>query len=329
MPAQKPIRPTPKPIEIKDLQPKRPVLVPPEQASLFHVEKQIEIDGVEMGVLDNGIPYLTESGLARMCGIDRKVLNRLAIGWDEERFKPRGKQIQQLLGQSNYHEPTLYLKSEHKGADVNAYTEPVCLALLEYYAFITDEPRKDAVNAFRAMVRITFRKFIYDAVGYSPEQRLLDSWKHFYDRIDITMDATPPEFFSVFRESAEIIVPMIRQGILISDRVLPDISVGQWWSRHWKENALDILYGPRQQYQHNYPDYYPQSRSNPQPAYAYPNTALAEFRSWLRNIYLTTKMPPYMIGQVKKGKVPESIGYRAIIALGGQIPHHPRGALAA
>ena len=50
---------------------------PPLQVELFHVEKQIEIDGVEMGVLENGIPYLTESGLARMCGIDRKVLNRL------------------------------------------------------------------------------------------------------------------------------------------------------------------------------------------------------------------------------------------------------------
>ena len=48
---------------------------PPIQMKLFNVEKQVEHDGVEMGVLENGIPYLTESGLARMCGIDRKVLN--------------------------------------------------------------------------------------------------------------------------------------------------------------------------------------------------------------------------------------------------------------
>ena len=68
-------------------------LVPPPlqvQTELFVVERQIEIDGVEMGVLENGLPFLTESGLARMCGIDRKVLNRLAANWLVERHKPRG-----------------------------------------------------------------------------------------------------------------------------------------------------------------------------------------------------------------------------------------------
>lgn len=33
---------------------------PPVQPELFHVEKQVEFDGVEMGVLENGVPYLTE-----------------------------------------------------------------------------------------------------------------------------------------------------------------------------------------------------------------------------------------------------------------------------
>lgn len=41
----------------------------PLQQELFHVERQIEIDGVEMGVLENGIPYLTGRGLERMCGV--------------------------------------------------------------------------------------------------------------------------------------------------------------------------------------------------------------------------------------------------------------------
>jgi hypothetical protein len=66
----------------KDLEVKNGFSVPPplySQGNLFHVEKQVEIDGIEMGVLENGVPYLTESGLARMSGIDRKVLNRLAI----------------------------------------------------------------------------------------------------------------------------------------------------------------------------------------------------------------------------------------------------------
>ena len=69
------------------LRAKKGQLVPPKihvQGDLFHVEKQVERDGIEMGVLENGVPYLSESGLARMCGVDRKVLNRLAINLADE-----------------------------------------------------------------------------------------------------------------------------------------------------------------------------------------------------------------------------------------------------
>lgn len=282
------------------------------QHALFQVERQTEIDGVEMGVLDNGIPYLTESGLARMCGIDRKVLNRLAINWSDEQLKPRGRQISQLLAVGGYGEPALYLKSEHKGMEINAYTEPVCLALLEYYAFVTDEPRADAVRAFRSLARLTFRKFVYDAVGYSPEQKLLDSWRHFHDRIDMVTSAVPSGFFSVFNEIASMIVPMIRSGVLISDKVVPDISVGKAWSEFWKTNNLEAKYGERCRYDHEYPIYYPQSKSNPQPSFAYPNAALAEFRAWLEHAYITNKYPAYLLGQAKKGLLSSAAANQAI-----------------
>src|SRR5258708_34615396 len=97
--------PTPKYLKVEDINRKVIELVTPAiQRDLFHVEKQIEHQGVEMGVLENGVPYLSESGLARMCGIDRKVLNRLAIGWDEEKNKPRGQQIAALLEKADYRE---------------------------------------------------------------------------------------------------------------------------------------------------------------------------------------------------------------------------------
>lgn len=54
------------------------VLAAGSEKSLFHVEKQVEFDGIEMGVLENGIPYLSESGLARMCGITRSTLYSLS-----------------------------------------------------------------------------------------------------------------------------------------------------------------------------------------------------------------------------------------------------------
>lgn len=300
--------------DTKDLGP-APLTV---QNVLFHVEKQIEIDGVEMGVLENGIPYLTESGLARMCGIDRKVLNRLAIGWEDEKFKPRGKQIAQLLEQSSYTESSLFLESENRGIKINAYIEPVCLALLEYYAFVIDEPRKEAVQAFRALARTTFRKFIYDAVGYSPEHAILDKWKHFHDRIDMTQNAAPIGYWGVFKEIAVMIVPMIRAGIMISDKVVPDISVGLAWSDFWKKNKLSEAYGERTRYDHEYPEYYPQSKSNPQPSYAYPNAALGIFRDWLQEHYILTKFPKYLLGQSSKGKLPIQTANKTIEAFIGK-----------
>jgi hypothetical protein len=302
-----------KPSKIKALAKKAADLgPPPTQTELFHVEKQRTIDGVEMGVLENGIPYLTESGLARMCGIDRKVLNRLAVNWDDEKLKPRGKQIQQLLEQSNYLDSGLFLKSEHNGSEINAYTEPVCLALLEYYAFIAEETRAEAIKAFRALARTTFRQFIYKAVGYSPDTKVLSSWQHFHDRVDMTLDAVPDGYFSVFREIAAMIVPMIRAGIMISDRVVPDISVGKAWSAHWAENDLADEHGERVKYDHEYPLYYPQAKSNPQPAYAYPDSALGVFRSWLRKTYIVSKFPTYLLNQSKQGKIENKVALMAI-----------------
>jgi len=309
--------------KIKNLAQKTGVLVP-VQKELFQVEKQIVIDGVEMGVLENGIPYLTESGLARMCGIDRKVLNRLSTGWDEEQHKPRGKQISQLLAQSGYTEGSLFLKSELNGTEINAYTEPVCLALLEYYAFVTDEPRAEAIRAFRALARSTFRDYIYRAVGYSPNRKVLDSWQHFHDRVDMTLDAVPLGYFSVFREIASMIVPMIRSGVMISDKVVPDISVGKAWSAHWVDNGLDDEYGPRVKYNHEYPDYYPQAKSNPQPSFAYPDGALGVFRAWMRDTYIAAKFPAYLLGQSKKGNVPIETANAAIETFGGKALPAPK-----
>lgn len=291
------------------------LVLPPAQGVLFRIEKQIKYGGVEMGVMETGLPYLSERGLSRMCGIDPKTLNKLAVNWKNERSKPRGQHILQLLEDSDFHEDVLYLRSEHNGIETNAYTEPVCLALLEYYAFIANPPKKQAIHAFRSLARKTFRTFIYNAVGYAPSKTMLDSWKHFHDRVDMTIDAVPIGYFSVFREISSMIVPMIKAGIIISDKVVPDISVGLTWSKFWQAEKFSEKCGERIKYNHEYPDYYPQSKSNPQSAFAYPDSALGVFRSWLRQHYITNKFPKYLVGQTKKGKLEKSIAARAVEAL--------------
>jgi hypothetical protein len=292
---------------------------------LFHVEKQVEFDNIEMGVLESGVPYLTSRGLARMIGIDHGPFHRLTTNWAEESLKPRGRAITKLLEEQGYYEDTLYLKAEYKGSEINAFTEPVCLALLEYYAFVAEERRDKAISAFRSLARIKFREFIYGAVGYNPSQQALDKWKHFHDRVDMTQDAAPVGYWGVFREIAVMIVPMIRNGIMISDRVVPDISVGKAWSEFWKDNNMDEEIAPRTRYDHEYPDYYPQAKSNPQPSYAYPNAALGLFRDWLQKNYILTKFPKYLLGQTSKGALTMAVANKAIEAFGAkQIEHKPQ-----
>ncbi len=289
--------------------------LPGAQQVLFKVERQIELDEVEMGVLESGIPYLTGRGLERMCGLGRGPFVRLTNNWQDEKTKPRGLQILHLLHQNNYFEDELYLKADYKGREINAFTEPVCLALLEYYAFVVDEPRPQAIQAFRNLARLKFRDFVYQATGYSPHQRGLDSWKYFHDRIDLTATAVPDGYFGVFNEAAALIVPLIRSGVIISDKVIPDISVGKAWSQYWKDMKFADTHGERVNYQHNYPDYYPQAQSNPQAPYAYPISCIGEFRTWLRDTYITSKLPNYLIGQTRRGTLEINIANNVIEAL--------------
>lgn len=282
---------------------------------LFHVERQIEFEDVEMGVLESGVPYLTSRGLAKMIGIDHGPFHRLTAGWAEESLKPRGRAIQKLLEEHKYFETSLFLRAEYKGTEINAFTEPVCLALLEYYAFVAEERREKAISAFRSLARLKFREFIYDAVGYNPEQKLLDSWRHFHDRVDMTHDAAPVGYFGVFREIAFMIVPMIRSGIMISDKVVPDISVGKYWSEYWQDNNFDSVYGERTQYDHEYPSYYPQAVKG-WPSFAYPNASLGVFRDWLQSNYIYMYFPNYLFNQATKGKVPHAIAQQASAAFG-------------
>lgn len=293
------------------------------QFNLFHSEKHAEVNGIEMGVLDSGIPYLTGRGLERMCGVTHGPFHRLTSNWLEEKEKPRGKEILKLLHSHGYFEENIFIRTEFEGREVTAFTEPVCLAFLEYYAFVADEKREQAQNAFRTLAKTKFREFIYQAIGYNPNQSLIDSWKHFHDRTDLTMDAAPSGYFGIYREIASMIIPMIRNGVIISDKVVPDISVGLAWSNYWKTTKLSEKYGEPVSYNHLYPDYYPQSKSNPQEAKAYPEEALGAFRAWLKSNYISNKFPKYLLDKTKQGKIQHNTANTVIKAFGGEELPYP------
>ena len=52
------------------------------------IEIQRQVNGIEMGVLDNGIPYLTQRGLAEITGVPRSVIQDITREWSETHGQP-------------------------------------------------------------------------------------------------------------------------------------------------------------------------------------------------------------------------------------------------
>jgi hypothetical protein len=90
--------------------------------------------------------------------------------------------------------------------------------------------------------------------------------------------------------------------------------VGKAWGAYWAEKDLASLFGERVKHDHNYPDYFPQAASNPQPMWIYPVQALGEFRLWLYREYVPARFPKYLDAKVKKGVLPASTAEMLIAA---------------
>jgi hypothetical protein len=269
---------------------------------VFNAKTQVEFNGIEMGVLESGTPYLTGRGLAKMCGISEATLRELSGNWQEEKEKRRGKAIDRLLNEHGFSENNLLVPVRVNGAIHHAYTDLVCMSLLEYYAFDAAETRKEATANYRLLARYTFRSFIYEKTGYSPQ---IDRWKYFLDRVDLNADTVPMGYFSIFREMNGLIVTLINGNVLVDDNTIPDLSVGMTWGKYWVTNDLFRAFGERIKYEHNFPDYYPQAKSNPQEPWAYPNACLPTFREWFYAEYVDKKFPAYLTKKVKA----QSLGY--------------------
>jgi hypothetical protein len=259
------------------------------------VEVERVVGGVEMGVLENGMPYLTQRGVAEMSGAARSTIQELTQEWQDSHargiWKGRMVYFRDYLSKAGFDEPKLFIETAKDGSPHYAYPEMVCMAMVEYFAFEAQRTNNTAITNFRNLARYGLQKFIYDALGYVPE----DPWKLFNARVSLLKDSVPIGYFSVFKESTGLIVDLINAGLPVNHHTIPDGSVGSTWGPYWTANGLAAKYGDRIEYPHYYPAEFPQSASNPQKAWAYPDAALAEFRHWFRVTYLQTKYPAYIL----------------------------------
>ena len=276
-------------------------VAPPKQYQLdIGIEVEKSVGGIEMGVLGNGMPYLTQRGLAKMTGVSRRVIFAITREWAEKVEDPiigkgRNDFLKDYLFKNGYEDSSLYLSIMKDGSVHFAYPEIVCMAILEYFAFETQSPSEVAISSYRNLARYGLQKFIYDALQYVPP----DKWRYYHDRVSILKDSAPPGYFILFNETTGLAVDLINSGLSVNDKTLPDISVGLSWGKLWNDSGLEERYGQRIKYEHNYPHYYRQAESNPQKPWAYPDDALPLFRRWFRTEYLLTKFPPYILSKAK------------------------------
>jgi hypothetical protein len=283
----------------------------------LQIEHERDVGGVGMGVLSDGTPFLTQRGLAVLCGVQNAHIGTISLDWSQSSTRPRIVTIKRLLKEQGAEVTSPHITITHKGRTVYAYPDTVCLAVLEYYAYEAGaQIQPEALKNFRRLAGRSLRELIYREVGYKPDPYIPLAWQQFHDRVTLLHGAVPPGYFSVFKELADLIVALIREGANFGPEFVPDISVGAHWGQHWSEIDGDNRFGIRRRYPHSYPDYFPQSATNPQPAFCYPDAALGEYRRWMREVYLVEKLPPYLKNAERKGKLPPMFTEAALRAVG-------------
>jgi hypothetical protein len=289
----------------------------PRQGFLdLKIDRQAEVNGFEMGVLSDGTPFLTARSLGSLCGVHHSVIQDLTADWSDQIPKARVSAIRDILTSRglSFARPCEAIK---KGAAiVYAYPDEFCLAVLEYYAFEAGGNTKErAITNFRKLAGYALREFIYTSVGYDPNTNVPTIWRQFLDRVSLVHDSVPKGYFGIFLEISQMIVTLGQAGVPIDDSFVPDISVGQHWAKHWSAQNFDWNFGERIKFEHNYPEYFSQSPSNPQPAWCYPEAALGEFRRWFRENYIGEgKFEKYLLQKVSEKKLPVSFAQLAIAA---------------
>ncbi|MHC6654901.1 hypothetical protein [Aeromonas salmonicida] len=248
------------------------------------IKHQEDESGFEMGVMSDGTPYLTASGLAYLCGVARSVIITLVKDWDEDRSNPRDLAISELIGKYRGDKSSLYRPIVVKGTTYHAIpADSVCMAVLEYYAFETRNPSELARQNFRDLASQSLRELIYQRTGYKAAGVLPSHLSRYIKN----REKIPYTHFSMLNEiTLSLIAPLEEAGYTLPDNLVPDISEGRLfcaWLR--KHKGVEPKGFPR--YQHEYND------GRVVDACLYPIELMEDFRRHFHEIWLREKAPDY------------------------------------
>lgn len=262
------------------------------------VVNQADVDGIEMGVIEDGTPFLTGRGLANVCGISAGTLS----DWGEivpvtgDRF--RAGKMAKLLMEHGFEGDRFFEKLIYNGQEANAHPDPVCMAFLEYYAFEAGERcTEEAKNNYRILARKSLQQYIYLHTGYKTSENqnipLLHSSTYIRRLENMRDHEVDDDLWTTFREGAEVLLFVEKELRIPVDRMdLCDGSIGSHWGtyrqrKEWVDEAGSYFHVFRDQ-------------RGKQESKAYKMTELPHFRKWLRHSYYPNHLPDYLINKYGK-----------------------------
>jgi len=71
----------------------------------YGIEVEREVDGIGMGVLGDGTPYLNQRGLAALYGVQNAHIGTISSQWNETPQKPRVESIKRILEKAGFLRP--------------------------------------------------------------------------------------------------------------------------------------------------------------------------------------------------------------------------------
>jgi hypothetical protein len=121
---------------------------------------RVEQDGVEFYTLKTGVSGMSISGLARLCGIDRRAISRLLKRIHGTKL--RSEWLKSFLGQ----DLCLGLNSVSGAKIIHG---EACVAIIGYYAFEARYKTKAAEYAFKKFAYMGLEAWIQSITGWQPQ----------------------------------------------------------------------------------------------------------------------------------------------------------------
>ncbi|ELB2807297.1 hypothetical protein J4H27_01805 [Vibrio alginolyticus] len=248
------------------------------------LKHQTEANGFEMGVMSDGTPYLTASGLAYICGTARSNIITLVNDWQNQRLHPRGRIISQII-ERNGGNPSkdLHIPIKVRGKTHHAVPHDICMAVLEYYAFESRSEADVARDNFRNLASQSLKEFIYKRTGYKGTGAL----PRHLERYTKNRAKIPYTHFSMLNEiTLNLIAPLEEAGYTLPESLVPDISEGRLFC-DWLRKNRGVEPKEFPDYEHEYPD------GRVVQARLYPTEYLEDFRRHFHEVWLNEKAAKY------------------------------------